>query len=117
MIVLLEGLIFTKERTMPDMRQREDWTQMHADHDVDVDTPSHHHMHAEDGISTFLEEQTSKVPSVAYLGLAVAAMGVSLGLQISERESSKHWSLFFGQWAPTILIIGLYNKFVKRFGH
>lgn len=29
---------------------------------------------------------------------------------------NKHVSLFIGQWAPTLLIIGMYNKLVKQFG-
>ena len=99
---------------MPEMRQREDWTKMHDQHDLDIETPSHHHMHAEDRVSTMIEEQTSKIPSVAYLGLAVASMGVSLGLQLTDR---KDWAHFVGMWAPTILIVGFYNKFVKRLGH
>jgi hypothetical protein len=27
-----------------------------------------------------------------------------------------HEALFVGQWAPTILILGLYNKLVKQHG-
>jgi hypothetical protein len=27
-----------------------------------------------------------------------------------------HDALFFGQWAPTFLILGLYNKIVKVLG-
>jgi hypothetical protein len=26
-------------------------------------------------------------------------------------------ALFVGQWAPTFLILGLYNKLVKQLGH
>jgi hypothetical protein len=29
----------------------------------------------------------------------------------------RHVSLFIGQWAPTFLIFGLYNKMVKELGH
>ena len=29
---------------------------------------------------------------------------------------SKHASVFVGQWAPTFLILGLYNKLVKQLG-
>jgi hypothetical protein len=28
----------------------------------------------------------------------------------------QHVSLFVGQWAPTFLILGLYNKIVKELG-
>ena len=99
------------------MRTREDYTKSHPQHNVDVDTPSHHHMHAEDRVSTMLEEQTSKIPSVAYLTLALGAMGVSAALMMSGDKKSQLWGNFVGQWAPSILIIGFYNKFVKRLGH
>jgi hypothetical protein len=34
-------------------------------------------------------------------------------LKLLGRE---HVSLFVGQWAPTLLILGLYNKLVKQLG-
>lgn len=61
-----------------------------------------------------IEEQTAKVPSLVYLGAAVAAMGVSLGLKCMGR---KHTALFVGQWAAPFLLMGLYNKIVKTEGH
>lgn len=57
-----------------------------------------------------VEHQTSKLPSMTFLGLAVGSMVASAALMISER---KQLANFVGQWAPTILIIGLYNKIVK----
>jgi hypothetical protein len=36
-----------------------------------------------------------------------------LGLQLLGR---KHEAQFVGQWVPTILILGLYNKMVKQHG-
>lgn len=41
-------------------------------------------------------------------------MGVSLALQIT---GLKHKSLFIGQWAAPILLMGIYNKLVKQEGH
>ena len=61
-----------------------------------------------------LEQQTAKIPSDAYLWAAVGTMALSLGLLFGKK---KHLSLFFGQWAPSLLIIGLYNKLVKVEGH
>jgi hypothetical protein len=29
---------------------------------------------------------------------------------------NRHASVFVGQWAPTLLILGLYNKLVKQLG-
>lgn len=61
-----------------------------------------------------IEEQTAKIPSDIYLWAAVGTMALSLGLFLTKK---KHASLFFGQWAPSLLIIGLYNKLVKVEGH
>jgi hypothetical protein len=46
-----------------------------------------------------------------FLWAAVGAMGVSAGLQVAGQ---KHASLFVGQWAPAFLLLGIYNKLVKR---
>lgn len=64
-------------------------------------------------VAKAIEQQTSRVPSDVFLWAAVGAIGVSLALQtINQRERS----LFIGQWAPTLLILGLYNKLVKVAG-
>jgi hypothetical protein len=68
----------------------------------------------EDQVTKTLEEYTAAVPSSAYLGVALAAMGVSLLLQISGQGK---WGNFIAQWVPTWLVIGLYNKLVKLEGH
>jgi hypothetical protein len=60
--------------------------------------------------TTMIEEQTSKVPSVAYLGLAVGSMAASLGFMIAGKKQIAN---FVGQWAPALLMLGLYNKIVK----
>jgi hypothetical protein len=59
-----------------------------------------------------VEEQTKKIPSMAFLNLALGSMAVSLGLQLSGRRT---WANFIGQWAPTLLILGVYNKLAKTF--
>lgn len=56
------------------------------------------------------ESMTSKLPSGTYLTAAVGAMVASAALQVFGRQ---RLSLFVGQWAPSILIMGLYNKLVK----
>ena len=73
-----------------------------------------HQPHREGKVAQMLEEQTAKIPSDAYLWAAVGTMVLSLGLLLGKK---KHASLFFGQWAPSLLIIGLYNKLVKVGGH
>ena len=59
------------------------------------------------------ESVTSRVPSGTYLTAAIGAMTASAALQILGRQ---RLSLFVGQWAPSILIMGLYNKLVKVAG-
>ena len=69
--------------------------------------------HAEGPIARSIEEQTAKLPSDAFLWMAVGAMAVSATMQAM---GNRHVSLFVGQWAPTFLIFGLYNKLVKQLG-
>jgi hypothetical protein len=69
--------------------------------------------HGEGYITQEVEHYTSAVPSGTYLSLAIASIGISLALQLSGR---KHAAQFVGQWVPTILILGLYNKMVKQHG-
>ena len=58
-----------------------------------------------------IEEQTAKVPSIGYLGLAVGSMIGSAFLAITSER--KEWANFVGLWAPSFLLIGIYNKLVK----
>jgi hypothetical protein len=70
--------------------------------------------HKEGPVATMIENQTAKIPSDVYLWAAVGTMALSLGLFLSKK---RHAGLFFGQWAPSLLIMGLYNKIVKVEGH
>ncbi len=58
-----------------------------------------------------VETQTAKVPSLVYLGRAGGSMAASAALMLTGRRSLAN---FVGQWAPSILIIGLYNKLAKE---
>jgi len=40
-------------------------------------------------------------------------MAVSATLKIMGKDD---WAMFVGQWAPSFLIIGVYNKLVKQHG-
>jgi hypothetical protein len=57
-----------------------------------------------------VEVQTSRIPSINFLGLAVGSMIASAGLMFAGRRETAN---FIGQWAPTLLVIGVYNKLVK----
>ena len=70
--------------------------------------------HKEGKFAKMLEDQTAKIPSDTYLWAAVGSMALSLGCFLGGK---KHEAIFFGQWAPSLLIIGLYNKLVKIEGH
>jgi len=69
--------------------------------------------HNEGPVAKSIEQQTAKLPSDLFLWLALGSIGVSAGLQLTGR---KEVSNFVGQWAPTFLILGLYNKLVKVAG-
>ena len=68
------------------------------------------HQNKEGEITKAIEHYTSKVPSGTYLSLAVGSIGLSMALRLMGQ---KHAANFVGQWVPTILILGIYNKMVK----
>jgi hypothetical protein len=69
--------------------------------------------HSEGMVARTIEQQTAKLPSDVFLWAAGASIVGSLTLHFTGRD---HESLFVGQWAPTFLILGLYNKLVKVAG-
>ena len=60
-----------------------------------------------------IETQTAKIPSSGYLVAALASMATSAVFKMIGRDE---WAMFVGQWAPTFLILGVYNKMVKQHG-
>jgi hypothetical protein len=68
----------------------------------------------EDPFTKTIQRYTAGLPSSSYLGLAVGAMVVSLGLHLAGRRDAGN---FIAAWVPTWLIIGLYSKVVKLEGH
>lgn len=69
--------------------------------------------HSEGSLARTIEEQTAKLPSDTFLWAAGASIVGSLVLKANGKD---HEALFVGQWAPTFLILGLYNKIVKVAG-
>lgn len=61
-----------------------------------------------------IESQTAKLPSDIFLWAALGSMAASATLKILGKSNT---SMFVGQWAPSFLILGLYNKLVKLEGH
>ena len=73
----------------------------------------HEPRRSEGPVAKAIEKQTSKVPSDTFLWLALGSMGASLTLQLLGKKDTAN---FVGQWAPTLLILGVYNKIVKVAG-
>ncbi len=69
-------------------------------------------MKNEDIITTHIELRTRRIPSIGFLSVAIGCMAISAGLMLVGRKA---WANFVGQWAPTILILGTYNKLAKTF--
>ena len=69
--------------------------------------------HTEGTVAKAIEDQTAKLPSDTFLWAAMASIATSATLQMM---GSKNASVFVGQWAPTFLLLGLYNKLVKQLG-
>jgi hypothetical protein len=70
-------------------------------------------MHAEGPIARLIESQTARLPSDVFMWAAFASIGSALFFKLRERDTT---ALFVGQWAPTLLLFGLYNKIVKVAG-
>ncbi|MCW8311213.1 hypothetical protein ACR78Z_22605 [Sphingobacterium thalpophilum] len=70
----------------------------------------------EDKVTKGIEKETSKLPSVLFLGAAFVAMGVSAALKCCKTTRDSD-ALFIGQWAAPFLLLGIYNKIVKTEGH
>jgi hypothetical protein len=69
--------------------------------------------HREGVVARSIEQQTAKLPSDLFLWAAFGSIAGSLAFKMSGKD---HHALFVGQWAPTFLILGLYNKLIKLHG-
>jgi hypothetical protein len=61
----------------------------------------------------WIEKTTAAIPSGTFLVLAGGAVAGALALKLLGRHSTAN---FVGEWVPTILMLGLYNKIVKVLG-
>jgi hypothetical protein len=72
------------------------------------------HAYPEGKVATAIERQTARLlPSDVFLWAAGASILASLLLKTQKRD---HEALFVGHWAPTLLLLGVYNKMVKLMG-
>jgi len=69
--------------------------------------------HREGTVARTIEQQTAKLPSDLFLWAAVGSITASVVLMVAGQGKKAN---FVGQWAPTFLILGLYNKMVKLHG-
>jgi hypothetical protein len=69
--------------------------------------------HREGKVARSIEQQTAKIPSDAWLWSALGSMSAALALKMMGKD---HAANFVGQWAPTFLVLGMYNKLVKLHG-
>ena len=69
--------------------------------------------HREGVVARTIEKQTAKLPSDTWLWAAFGSIAVSLAFQFAGEERKAN---FVGHWAPTFLLLGLYNKLVKLHG-
>ena len=78
----------------------------------------------EGDVARNIEQRTAKLPSDLFLWAALGAMGLSATAQIVGMlrgrgilgTNGAPLSTFIGQWAPTLLLFGVYNKIVKLHG-
>ena len=68
---------------------------------------------SEGRVARSIEGQTTRLPSDAFLWAAFGSMAGSLILQTMGKKEESN---FVGQWAPTLLILGMYNKMVRLLG-
>lgn len=69
--------------------------------------------HSEGTVARTIEHYTAQAPSDWFLWAAGASILGSLTLHVIGRKDDAQ---FVGHWAPTLLILGLYNKVVKVAG-
>lgn len=74
-----------------------------------VDTESRQ----EGSVTKSIERMTASLPSSTWLVLAGVSMLGAVTLKLMRKN---HAALIVGQWVPTFLTIGLYNKIVKVHG-
>lgn len=60
-----------------------------------------------------IERFTTQIPSGTFLSLALGSVVLSATLRMSGRPEDAN---FVGQWVPSILLLGLYNKLVRLEG-
>jgi hypothetical protein len=82
---------------------------------------------SEGRVARAIERRTAKIPSDVFLwGAGIAMMGSLVFQLVGPRPASRLFrrrvegrapiATFIGQWVPTLLLFGIYNKIVKVAG-
>jgi hypothetical protein len=61
------------------------------------------------GLSQKFESQVERAPTFPFIAGALGSIALSAGFMLTGR---KEIATFVGQWVPTLLLIGIYNKVV-----
>jgi hypothetical protein len=69
--------------------------------------------HREGVVARSIEHYTAQLPSDTFLWAAGGSIALSLCCRLAGNKEDAN---FFGHWAPTFLLLGLYNKLVKVAG-
>ena len=104
---------------------------MQTSYDTTTTPGENLHARREGKVARSIERRTARIPSDVFLWGAALAMGASATAQIlgSVKQArmgmfggrmmmgrTAPWSMFIGQWVPTLLLLGVYNKIVKVAG-
>jgi hypothetical protein len=88
-------------------------THIWIDNEEAQDTDRHPLRDGAEKIAHITESMASRTPTLLFLFGALIAVAVSAALQLNRK---RQLSLFIGQWAPSLLLFGLYNKLSKTMG-
>jgi len=58
------------------------------------------------------DSKETSFPVSFFLAMAGGAIALSLTFALSRKKRS--WASFIGQWAPTILMLGIYDKIISE---
>jgi hypothetical protein len=65
-------------------------------------------------VAETIEKRTAKLPSDLFLWAGLASIATSMVFLFAGKKQVAN---FIGQWVPTVLLFGVYNKIVKVGGH
>lgn len=53
---------------------------------------------------------TDAIPEETWYWAALASIGLSAVLKLNQKDN---WAIFVGQWPPTFLLFGLFNRLLQ----